>query len=314
MHSGLTEANTWSCRTPPFTPNHHRHKHTRWCMRSTKQIASSCMFVLGSHCRERPYQRPQMEKDERRKRWKNKRMREKSRGEEKREQKGPEQHEQESSLTLLTVICRPHTLSHTLKHRTHVQSTTTPHTRTHTHLTYTKKSCTSPLWTHNHARSHSPCVHAALCHFDSDLPPTASQQAWRSSTHTLTHMQRTHNTNTLTLSKPTYLLPISQQEDTTRELIIVSSFHIFQKIHHLQEPGRDPAARRNPKTACLASGVWLIPQDSISHFFCLFVFWCQVNTCIRQTLCLQVPCDDNVSRHQEVSMHSFMCCVSLMWK
>ncbi len=185
------------------------------------------MLVLGSHCRERPYQRPQMEEDERRKRWEEKRMREESRGEENREQKGLEQHEQESSLTLLTVICRPHTHIHTHTHtHTHTQklcNTCANRPPTHTHLMYTEKNLPlylSPMNTHTltaDTHSHSHCVHAARCHFDSDLPPTASQQAWRSSTHTLTHMQRTHNTNALTRSKPTYLLPVSQQEDTLRE-------------------------------------------------------------------------------------------------
>lgn len=91
-------------------------------------------------------------------------------------------------------------------------------THTHTHLPLYVLLNAHPHshQTRIHTRSRWRSVHAAPCHFDSDLPPTASQQARRSSAHTLTHMQRTHNTNTLTRSKPTYLLPVSQKEDTLR--------------------------------------------------------------------------------------------------
>lgn len=98
-------------------------------------------------------------------------MREESRGEENREQKGLEQHEQESSLTLLTVICRPHTDTHKLC------NTCAIHPPTHTHLMYTEKNLPlylCPMNTHTHGYAFT--LYAALCHFDSD-PPTASQQA-----------------------------------------------------------------------------------------------------------------------------------------
>lgn len=90
------------------------------------------------------------------------------------------------------------------------------HTHTHLPLYVLLNAHPHSHQTRIHTRSRWRSVHAAPCHFDSDLPPTASQQARRSSAHTLTHMQRTHNTNTLTRSKPTYLLPVSQKEDTLR--------------------------------------------------------------------------------------------------
>lgn len=90
------------------------------------------------------------------------------------------------------------------------------HTHTHLPLYVLLNAHPHSQQTRIHTRSRWRSVHAAPCHFDSDLPPTASQQARRSSAHTLTHMQRTHNTNTLTRSKPTYLLPVSQKEDTLR--------------------------------------------------------------------------------------------------
>lgn len=64
-------------------------------------------------------------------------MREERQEEESGEQKGLEQREQESSVTLLTVICRPHTRARPSKHR-------------YSHLMYTRKK---EIWMNTHAHS-----------------------------------------------------------------------------------------------------------------------------------------------------------------
>ena len=74
-----------------------------------------------------------------------------SRGEENREQKGLEQREQESSLTLLTVMSPTHTHTLTLTHtntNTHkLCNTSAIRPPTHTHLMYTgKKKKNLPLY------------------------------------------------------------------------------------------------------------------------------------------------------------------------
>lgn len=115
-------------------------------------------------------------KDERRKRWEEKKMRRESRGEENREQKGLEQHEQESSLTLLTVICRPHTHAHAHTNRvTHVQSTP----QTHTHPIYPAKNTFLPLHKHTCTQSLTQCtsLSATLTGICCPLPLNRHEQA-----------------------------------------------------------------------------------------------------------------------------------------
>lgn len=100
-------------------------------------------------------------------------MREERQEEESREQKGLEQHEQQSSVTLLTVICRPHTRTQTHKYSqlmyTHTQKALDEHT-------------------------------FALC---------ATLRAIRRPLPLSSHEGSRHNANALTRRKPTYLLPIS---------------------------------------------------------------------------------------------------------
>lgn len=135
-------------------------------------------------------------------------MREESRGEENREQKGLKQHEQESSLTRLTVICRPHIHTHTQTHShahrnsvTHVQSA--PHT-----------------YTFNVYRKNLPL-------YPSDKHTQRQRQVH---THTLC----TQLCATLTVI--CHLLPLNRHEGAQLTLIHTCKGHTMQTLSHVQIP------------------------------------------------------------------------------
>lgn len=139
-------------------------------------------------------------------------MREESRGEENREQKGLEQREQESSLTLLTVICRPRT--HTHKNSvTHVQSAPPAHTHTYTSNVYRKKSTSLPLYlspinTHSHSLTLTLQLCATLTVICRPLPLNRLEEA-----HTHAHTCKGHTILTLSQAQnpPTFCPSVSRR-------------------------------------------------------------------------------------------------------
>lgn len=100
------------------------------------------------------------------------------------------------------------------------------HTHTHKHTVWHMCN-TPPQSTYTSSQSkktaHAYSKHAAQCHFDRDPQPTASRQA---------ETQGDTQWIVLTRSDPTYLLPVSQTENTLRE-----SWNFYPRFASLNKSG-----------------------------------------------------------------------------